>query len=154
MAGEINVTVIGSLVGDPELRYTPSGAAVINFTVASNPRTFDRQSGEWKDGEPTFLRCNLWRQAAEHAAESLSRGHRVIVVGRLRQRNFEDRDGNKRTVMELEVDEVGPSLKWATVKVAKASRSSGSDGSAAQDDPWSTAPAGASSSDDLDKPPF
>ena len=125
MAGETVITVVGNLTADPELRFTPSGAAVANFTVASTPRTFDRQSGEWKDGEALFLRCNVWRQPAENVAESLTRGMRVMVSGRLRQRSFETREGEKRTVVELEVDEVGPSLRYATAKVNKVSRSGG-----------------------------
>ncbi|MBV9728572.1 MAG: single-stranded DNA-binding protein [Pseudonocardiales bacterium] len=150
MAGETVITVIGNLTADPELRFTPSGAAVANFTVASTPRTFDRQSGEWKDGEALFLRCNIWRQAAENTAESLTRGMRVIVSGRLRQRSFETREGEKRTVMEMEVDEVGPSLRYATAKVNRATRQGGASGSggygasgsfgSASDDPWSSAP--------------
>jgi len=128
MAGETVITVVGNLTADPELRFTPSGAAVANFTVASTPRTFDRQSGEWKDGEALFLRCNVWRQPAENVAESLTRGMRVMVSGRLLQRSFETREGEKRTVVELEVDEVGPSLKYATAKVNKVSRGSGSGG--------------------------
>ncbi|MEV1293148.1 single-stranded DNA-binding protein [Pseudonocardia sp. NPDC049635] len=128
MAGETVITVVGNLTADPELRFTPSGAAVANFTVASTPRTFDRQSGEWKDGEALFLRCNVWRQAAENVAESLTRGARVVVQGRLRQRSFETREGEKRTVVEMEVDEVGPSLRYATAKVNKVSRGGGSGG--------------------------
>jgi len=114
MTNETITTVVGNLTADPELRFTPSGAAVANFTVASTPRMFDRQSGEWKDGDALFLRCTIWRQAAEHVAESLTRGDRVIVQGRLRQHSFETREGEKRTVVELEVDEVGPSLRYAT----------------------------------------
>ncbi|MGH3828023.1 MAG: single-stranded DNA-binding protein [Pseudonocardiaceae bacterium] len=148
MAGETVITVIGNLTADPELRFTPSGAAVANFTVASTPRTLDRQSGEWKDGEALFLRCNIWRQAAENTAESLTRGMRVIVSGRLRQRSYETREGEKRTVMEMDVDEVGPSLKYATAKVNKASRQGGASGGGGGygssggpvDDPWSSAP--------------
>ena len=158
MAGETIITVVGNLTADPELRFTPSGAAVANFTVASTPRTFDRQSQEWKDGEALFLRCNIWRQAAENVAESLTRGTRVIVSGRLKQRSFETKEGEKRTVVELEVDEIGPSLRYATAKVQKMSRSSsggggfgssgggqgGGGGGYASDDPWATAtPAGA-----------
>ena len=123
MAGETVITVIGNLTADPELRFTPSGAAVANFTVASTPRTFDRQSQEWKDGEALFLRCNVWRQAAENVAESLTRGSRVIVSGRLKQRSFDTKEGEKRTVIELEVDEIGPSLRYATATVARAARS-------------------------------
>jgi single-strand DNA-binding protein len=125
MAGETTITVVGNLTDDPELRFTPSGAAVAKFRIASTPRTMDRQSGEWKDGEPLFLACNVWRDAAEHVAESLQRGARVIVQGRLRQRSYETREGEKRTVYELEVDEIGPSLRYATAKVQKMSRSGG-----------------------------
>src|ERR1700742_3499344 len=128
MAGDTVITVIGNLTADPELRFTPSGAAVANFTVASTPRTFDRQSGEWKDGEALFMRCNIWRQSAENVAESLTRGARVIVSGRLKQRSFETREGEKRTVVEVEVDEIGPSLRYATAKVNKSSRSGGGSG--------------------------
>jgi single-strand DNA-binding protein len=128
MAGETIITVVGNLTDDPELRFTPSGAAVAKFRVASTPRTLDRASGEWKDGEPLFLSCNVWRQAAENVAESLQRGARVIVSGRLRQRSYETREGEKRTVIELEVDEIGPSLRYATAKVQKMSRSSGGGG--------------------------
>ncbi|MGH8880012.1 MAG: single-stranded DNA-binding protein [Stackebrandtia sp.] len=147
MAGETVITVVGNLTDDPELRYTPSGAAVAKFRVASTPRTFDKQSGEWKDGEALFLSCNAWRQLAENVAESLSRGSRVVVQGRLRQRSYETREGEKRTVYELEADEIGPSLKYATAKVQKVSRGGGGgggrSGGAAPDDPWATAvPAG------------
>src|SRR6185295_8766331 len=128
MAGETVITVVGNLTADPELRFTPSGAAVANFTVASTPRTFDRASGEWKDGEALFLRCNIWRQPAENVAESLTRGSRVIVSGRLKQRSFETKEGEKRTVIELEVDEIGPSLRYATAKVNRAQRSDGGGG--------------------------
>ncbi len=123
MAGETVVTLVGNLVDDPELRFTPSGAAVANFRVASTPRTYDRQSGEWKDGESLFLSCSVWRQAAENVAESLQRGMRVIVQGRLKSRTYDDREGNKRTVFEIDVDEVGPSLRSATAKVTRAMRS-------------------------------
>ncbi|MEU4557341.1 single-stranded DNA-binding protein [Actinoplanes sp. NPDC023936] len=128
MAGETTITVVGNLTDDPELRFTPSGAAVAKFRIASTPRTLDRQSGEWKDGEPLFLACNIWRDAAEHVAESLQRGARVIVQGRLRQRSYETREGEKRTVYELEVDEIGPSLRYATAKVQKMNRSGGGGG--------------------------
>src|SRR2546423_3482431 len=128
MAGEATITVIGNLTDDPELRFTPPGAAVARFRVASTPRTLDRASGEWKDGEPLFLACSVWRQAAENVAESLQRGSRVIVQGRLRQRSYETKEGEKRTVYELEVDEIGPSLRYATAKVQKMSRSSGGGG--------------------------
>jgi single-strand DNA-binding protein len=119
MVGDTVLTVIGNLTADPELRFTPSGAAVANFTVASTPRTFDRQSGQWRDGEALFLRCSLWRQPAENVADSLTRGSRVIVQGRLRQRSYETREGEKRTVVELEVDEIGPSLRYATATITK-----------------------------------
>ena len=128
MAGETVITVIGNLTNDPELRFTPNGAAVASFTVASTPRTFDRQSNEWKDGDTLFLRCTVWRQAAENVAESLHKGTRVIVQGRLKQRSFETREGEKRTVVELEADEVGASLRSATAKVSKANRGSGGNG--------------------------
>jgi single-strand DNA-binding protein len=128
MAGDTTITVIGNLTDDPELRFTPSGAAVAKFRVASTPRFMDKQSGEWKDGEPLFLACTVWRQAAENVAESLQRGARVIVSGRLRQRSYETREGEKRTVIELEVDEVGPSLRYATAKVQKMQRSGGNGG--------------------------
>ena len=142
MAGETPITVVGNLTADPELRFTPSGAAVANFTVASTPRTFDKQSNEWKDGEALFLNCSVWRQAAENAAESLLRGMRVVVQGRLKARSYETREGEKRTVFEIDVDEVGPSLKYATAKVTKTSRSGtqggGGGGSFGGDDPWSS----------------
>ena len=128
MAGDTIITVVGNLTADPELRFTPSGAAVANFTVASTPRIFDRQSNEWKDGDALFMRCSIWREAAENVAESLTRGSRVIVQGRLKQRSYETREGEKRTVVELEVDEIGPSLRYATAKVNKASRSGGGGG--------------------------
>jgi single-strand DNA-binding protein len=125
MAGETVITVVGNLTNDPELRFTPSGAAVASFTVASTPRTLDRATNEWKDGEALFLRCSIWRQAAENVAESLHKGARVIVQGRLKQRSFETREGEKRTVIELDVDEIGPSLRYATAKVVKAARGGG-----------------------------
>lgn len=128
MAGETPITVIGNLTSDPELRFTPNGAAVANFTVASTPRTFDRQTNDWKDGETLFMRCSVWREAAENAAESLTRGARVIVTGRLVSRSFDTKEGEKRTVMELQVDEVGPSLRYATAKVNKTQRSGGGGG--------------------------
>jgi single-strand DNA-binding protein len=165
MAGDTVITVIGNLTSDPELRFTPSGAAVANFTVASTPRTLDRASGEWKDGEALFLRCNIWRQAAENVAESLTRGARVVVQGRLKQRSFETKEGEKRTVVELEVDEIGPSLRYATAKVNKVSRGagggggfgggSGPAGGPPSDDPWGSAPASAGGgSGYADEPPF
>jgi len=176
MAGETTITIVGNLVDDPELRFTPSGAAVANFRIASTPRTFDRQSNEWKDGEALFLSCAVWRQAAENVAESLQRGMRVIVQGRLKARSFETREGEKRTVFEIDVDEVGPSLKYATAKVTKTSRSGGGQGgygnqggggSWGGDDPWATggqgaaAPSGSAPSNDpwatggsAEEPPF
>jgi single-strand DNA-binding protein len=145
MAGETVITVVGNLVDDPELRFTPSGAAVANFRIASTPRTFDRQSNEWKDGEALFLSCSVWRQAAENVAESLQKGMRVVVQGRLKQRQYETREGEKRTVVELDVEEVGPSLKYATAKVARVQRSGGGGGYGSQggggDDPWASSPA-------------
>jgi single-strand DNA-binding protein len=169
MAGETVITIIGNLTSDPELRFTPSGAAVANFTVASTPRTFDRQANEWKDGETLFMRCSVWRDAAENVAESLQRGTRVIVSGRIRSRSYETKEGEKRTVVEMEADEVGPSLRYATAKVTKTSRGGGGGGygggfsgggggggfsggggggagyggSQQADDPWATAPAAA-----------
>ena len=125
MAGETIITLVGNLTADPELRFTPSGAAVASFTVASTPRTFDRQANEWKDGETLFLRCSVWREAAENVAESLTKGTRVIVQGRLVQRSFETREGEKRTVVEMQVDEVGPSLRYATAKVTRTQRGGG-----------------------------
>jgi single-strand DNA-binding protein len=129
MAGETTITVVGNLTSDPELRFTPAGSAVANFTVASTPRVFDRESGAWRDGDPMFLRCSLWRQYAENVAESLVRGTRVVVHGRLRQRSYDTKEGEKRTVTELEVDEIGPSLRYATAQVTKSSRAPGGDGS-------------------------
>ena len=174
MAGDTTITVVGNLTADPELRFTPSGAAVANFTVASTPRIFDRQSSEWKDGVALFLRCNIWREAAENVAESLTRGSRVIVTGRLKQRSFETREGEKRTVFEVEVEEIGPSLKYATAKVNKANRSGGGGGgfgggggggggsrppqggggNAPAEDPWGSAPASGSFAGSDDEPPF
>lgn len=145
MAGETIITIVGNLVDDPELRFTPSGAAVANFRVASTPRTFDRQANEWKDGEALFLSCSVWRQAAENVAESLQRGMRVVVHGRLKSRQYETREGEKRTVFEIDVEEVGPSLKYATAKVTRTTRQGGGGGysgggqSAPQgDDPWAS----------------
>lgn len=146
MAGETPITIIGNLVDDPDLRFTPSGAAVANFRIASTPRTFDRQANEWKDGETLFITCAVWRQAAENVAESLQRGMRVIVSGRLKSRSYETREGEKRTVFEIDVDEVGPSLRNATAKVTRASRSGGEGGysggggssSSPAGDPWSS----------------
>ena len=146
MAGDTIITVVGNLTDDPELRFTPSGAAVANFTVASTPRFFDKQANEWRDGEALFLRCSIWRQAAENVAESLHKGARVVVQGRLKQRSFETREGEKRTVIELDVDEIGPSLRYATAKVTKTTRGGGSSGGGGRfgggDDPWASQPAG------------
>lgn len=166
-AGDTNITIIGNLVGDPELRYTPTGQAVATFRVASTPRYMDRNTNEWKDGDSLFLSCNVWRQAAENVAESLTRGTRVIVSGRLRQRSYETREGEKRTVYEVEVDDVGPSLRNASAKVTKSSRSGGGfgapsgqggqggygggAGAPATDDPWAADPADSGFSDE---PPF
>lgn len=170
--GDTTITVIGNLTDDPELRFTPSGAAVAKFRVASTPRVLDRNTNEWKDGDPLFLQCNVWRQAAENVAESLTRGSRVIVSGRLRQRSYETKEGEKRTVYELEVDEIGPSLRYATAKVQKMSRSGGGGGGYGSgggsnsgggggnnfDDPWASAapaPSGGGSKGSFDdEPPF
>lgn len=158
MAGETPITIVGNLTGDPELRFIQSGAAVVNFTVASTPRTFDRQTNEFKDGETLFLRCSLWREAAENVAESLTKGMRVIVTGRLVSRSWEA-NGEKRTVNEIQVDEVGPSLRYATAKVTRTQRGGGSGGGfsgggggsapagGSSNDPWATAPVS-------DEPPF
>ena len=162
-AGDTVITLVGNLVDDPELRFTPSGAAVAKFRIASTPRYLDKATNEWKDGESLFLTCNVWRQAAENVAESLQRGMRVIVQGRLKQRSYETKEGEKRTVYEVEVDEVGPSLRNATAKVAKTQRGGGSfGGTAPADDPWAAAtpaPAGGSSGGwstpgTDDEPPF
>ncbi|HEU4911988.1 MAG TPA: single-stranded DNA-binding protein [Actinomycetes bacterium] len=146
-AGDTVITLVGNLVDDPELRFTPSGAAVAKFRIASTPRFLDKQTNEWKDGESLFLSCNVWRQAAENVAESLQRGMRVIVQGRLKQRSYETKEGEKRTVYEVEVDEVGPSLRNATAKVVKTQRGGGGGfggGQQADNDPWASAtPAGA-----------
>ena len=165
MAGDTVITVVGNLTADPELRFTPSGAAVASFTIASTPRTFDRNSNEWKDGEALFLRCSIWRQAAENVAESLQRGMRVVASGRLKQRSFETREGEKRTVIEMDVDEIGPSLRYATAKVNRTQRGSstgggfgssgsggsgGANGAPMADDPWNSAPPAGST----DEPPF
>ncbi|HUR51119.1 MAG TPA: single-stranded DNA-binding protein [Mycobacteriales bacterium] len=166
MAGETVITVVGNLTGDPELRFTPSGAAVASFTVASTPRTLDKATNEWKDGEALFLRCSIWRQAAENVAESLQKGMRVVVQGRLQQRSYDTKEGEKRTVIELQVDEIGPSLKYATAKVNRTTRGGGSGGfgapssgsgasGAPADDPWATsAPASGGSTWGSDEPPF
>jgi len=181
MAGDTVITVIGNLTGDPELRFTPSGAAVANFTVASTPRTFDRQSNEWKDGDTLFMRCSIWREAAENVAESLTKGMRVIAQGRLVQRSYETREGEKRTVVELQVDEIGPSLRYASAKVTRAQRSGGggggfgggggnfgggagsggasgggfsSGGGQQSEDPWATAGPASSGGSFSDDPPF
>jgi len=158
-AGDTVITLVGNLVDDPELRFTPNGQAVAKFRIASTPRFMDKATNEWKDGESLFLTCNVWRQAAENCAESLQRGMRVIVQGRLKQRSYETKEGEKRTVFEVEVDEVGPSLRNATAKVVKAARGAGGGGGygggggggAPADDPWSTPPAAGGFSDE---PPF
>ncbi|MCX6459063.1 MAG: single-stranded DNA-binding protein [Actinobacteria bacterium] len=170
MAGETPITVVGNLVDDPELRFTPSGSAVANFRIASTPRTFDRQTNEWKDGDSLFLTCNVWRQYAENVAESLSKGMRVIVTGRLKQRSYETREGEKRTVFEVEVDEVGPALRSATAKVTKGARGGGGGGggggfgggdsgssggsSSGGNDPWASSGGGTASGGGFDEPPF
>jgi len=155
-AGDINVTVVGNLTNDPELRFTPSGAAVASFTVASSSRYLDKATNEWKDGDPVFMRCSVWRQYAENVAESLQKGMRVIVQGRLKQRSYETREGEKRTVLEMEVDDVGPALRNATAKVNRVQREGGGFGGGAPsgapaDDPWA---AGPSSGAGFDEPPF
>lgn len=165
MAGETNITVIGNLTDDPELKFTPSGAPVANFTVASTPRTFDRQSGEWKDGDALFLRCAAWRQLAENVVGSLQKGQRVIVTGSLRIRNYERQDGSRGTSVEINVDEIGPSLRYATAEVTRTSRSDnaggsfsgGSGGGQAAANPWSTQPQSSNDawgSGSSDEPPF
>jgi len=163
MAGETIITVVGNLTADPELRFTPSGAGVASFTVASTPRTFDKQAQEWRDGETLFMRCSVWREAAENVAESLTKGTRVIVQGRLVQRSWDDKDGNKRTVVEMQVDEVGPSLTRATAKVTKTNKGSsngyrnsggnqhGHPNGGQAGDPWAT---GGSDRNFTDEPPF
>ena len=153
-AGDINVTVVGNLTNDPELRFTANGAAVASFTVASSSRYLDKATNEWKDSEPVFLRCNVWRQYAENVAESLTKGTRVIVTGRLKQRSYETREGEKRTVMEIEVDDVGPALRYATAKVARVQRGPGggfSEAGAPADDPWASSGPAAGG---YDEPPF
>ena len=156
MANDTIITLVGNLAADPELRFTPSGAAVANFRVLSTPRTFDRQKNEFVDGDTLAMNCSIWREAAENVAESLTKGMRVIVQGRLVQRSYETREGEKRTVVELQVDEIGPSLKYASAKVTRAQRSGGGGGGfsgapSGQGDPWAgSAPAGGFS----DEPPF
>ena len=171
MAGDTLITVVGNLVDDPELRFTPSGSAVANFRIASTPRIFDRATNEWKDGDSLYLTCNVWRQYAENVAESLTKGMRVIVQGRLKQRSYETREGEKRTVFEIEVEDVGPALRNATAKVTKAARSGGDfggggggggnsgnsgggggGGNAGGNDPWASS--GSGSSGGFDEPPF
>ena len=148
MAGETVITVVGNLTADPELRYTQNGLPVANFTIASTPRNFDRQANEWKDGEALFLRASVWREFAEHVAGSLTKGSRVIATGRLKQRSYQDREGNNRTAIELEVDEIGPSLRYATAQVTRAASSGGGGGGGGggqqarpqvqQEEPWAT----------------
>lgn len=157
MSGETILTILGNLTADPELRFTPSGAAVANFTVASTPRRLNAQTSQWEDGDALFLRCSIWRQAAENVAESLTKGARVIVSGRLHQRSYDTKEGEKRTVVELDVDEVGPSLKYATTKINKVSRSTSENRSPAGqgsntgggDDPW-----GSNDPPSNEEPPF
>jgi single-strand DNA-binding protein len=167
MAGDTTMTIIGNLTSDPELRFTASGAAVANFTVASTPRTFNRTTSEWEDGEALFMRCTIWKQAAENVAESLTRGARVVVQGRLQQRSFQTKEGEKRTVMELTVDEIGPSLRYATATVTKNPKNASarvnpelvtSTPTAPADDPWGAPDerelVGASAGGFSDEPPF
>lgn len=151
MAGETSITIVGNLTSDPELRFTPAGAAVANFTVASTPRQYNRQSGEWEDGDALFLRGTVWRWMAENVAETLSRGDRVVVQGRLKQRSFETKEGEKRTVVEMDVDEIGPSLRYATAKVNKVSRGGGQQQAqqSAPEQNWAQQQAAAG-----DEPPF
>jgi len=160
-AGDVNITVVGNLVADPELRFTPSGAAVANFRVASTPRILDKTTNEWKDGESLFITCNVWRQYAENVAESLTKGMRVIVTGRLKQRSYETREGEKRTVVEMDVDDVGPALKSATAKVNRVQRDGGGFGggggggaaaAGSSDDPWASGSSGGGAG--FDEPPF
>lgn len=153
---ETTLTIVGNLVADPELRFTPSGAGVANFTIASTPRIFDKTKQEWVDGEALFLRCNIWREAAENVAETLTRGQRVIATGRLKQRSYETREGEKRTSMELEIEEIGPSLRYATAKVNKTQKSGSysnttttTQSSGGSTDPWGNGSAAAA-----DEPPF
>ena len=168
--GDVNITVVGNLTNDPELRFTPSGQAVANFTVASTTRFLDKQTNEWKDGDTVFLRCSVWRQYAENVAESLTRGMRVIVSGRLKVRQYETREGGKGTSVECDVDDVGPALKYATAKVTKVSRSGGGDfgggggnsggfgggnsGGGPADDPWATGSGAPAGGGPIDEPPF
>ncbi len=154
-AGDINVTVVGNLTNDPELRFTPSGDAVASFTVATSSRYLDKKTNEWKDGEPTYLRCSVWRQYAENVAESLTKGTRVMVSGKLKQKSYETREGEKRTVLEVEVEDVGPALRYATAKINRVQRtdggfSSGGGSAAPADDPWATNAPPAN----FDEPPF
>lgn len=162
-AGDTQITIVGNLTADPELRFTPNGQPVANFTVASTPRVFDKQANDWRDGDSLFLRCNVWRQPAEHCAETLTRGMRVIVQGRLRQRSYENREGEKRTVYEVEVDEVGPSLRNATAKVTKAQRQGSGQGqqggggsrqAGPGNDPWATGQPAGGGGGFSDDPPF
>jgi|SRR5579884_789901 len=155
--GETVITIVGNLTDDPELRFTPSGAAVANFTIASTPRTFDKTTNEWKDGDALFLRASIWRQYAENVAETLIKGMRVIATGRLKQRSYEDREGVKRTVVELDVEEIGPSLKCATAKVTKTTRSTATTNGPGGTDAWATAGApsgGGWGGSAGDEPPF
>ncbi|CAI8385487.1 MAG: Single-stranded DNA-binding protein [Cellulomonadaceae bacterium TMED98] len=148
MAGETPITVVGNLTADPELRYTQNGVAVANFTIASTPRMFDRQSGEWKDGDPLFMRASVWREFAEHVSNSLTKGARVVATGRLRQRSYETKEGEKRTSIEMEVDEIGPSLRYATAAVTKqSSGGGGGNRQVASDDQWASPAAGGQTQD-------
>jgi single-strand DNA-binding protein len=155
MANDTQITLVGNLVDDPTLRFTPAGVPVANFTVASTPRSFDRQAGEWKDGDPMFLNCHVWREAAENVAESLTKGMRVVVQGRLKSRSYETREGDRRTVFEVDVDEVGPSLRYATAKVTRSQSKSSPQGTgwskdrSAGTDPWAQ-----QSSHTADEPAF
>ncbi len=156
MAGETIITVVGNLTADPELRYTQGGLAVANFTIASTPRTFDRQANDWKDGDALFLRASCWREFAEHVAGSLTKGSRVVATGRLKQRNYDDRDGNKRIAIELEVDEIGPSLRYATAQVTRAAGGSSGGGgggrgqvSGGAEEPWAASAPASGGGDDV-----
>jgi single-strand DNA-binding protein len=167
VSNETVITIVGNLTADPELRFTPSGAAVAGFTIASTPRQFDREASQWKDGDPLFLRCSIWRGYAENVAETLTKGMQVMATGRLKQRAYEDREGIKRTIVELDVDDIGPTLRFATAKVTKASRTGQSQGQSGsvqrsggtgRDDPWATAgtsePADGWGASHSDEPPF
>lgn len=138
MAGETIITIIGNLTADPELRTTSQGSAVCNLTIASTPRTYNRQTGQWEDGQPLFLRCSAWRDLAQHCAQSLAKGMRVIAQGRLQQRSYQAQDGSNRTVLELQIDEIGPSLRYATTQISRTSHTQAQQGAYTGEDPWST----------------